>query len=157
MAKSLRRHPPPPLSKPTLVRSSLSGAVLVESNKASLLNEEMLPPWQQPVSIRLGSDRSSGMQVTDLWTLKMRKNIVKALFPAKNTSKIGAVFHSHQRKAESDKLQKRWGMYMDDPATMHLGSQTSRKAAKLPPMSVSATSLHIKPKGEALTRHRLQG
>ena len=157
MAKSLRRHPPPALSKPTLVRSSLSSAVLVEANKASQLKEEMLPPWQQPVQIHLSSDRSSGMQVTDLWTLKMRKNIVKALFPAKNTSKIGAVFHSHQRKAESDKLQKRWGAYMDGPVTLPFGSQTSRHAAKLPPLSVSASSLHIKPKGGALTRHRLQG
>lgn len=156
MAKSLRRHQAPPLTKPTLVRSSLSDAVLVEANKASLLKDEVLPPWQQPVQIHLSSDRSSGMQVTDLWTLKMRKNIVKALFPKKNTSKIGAVFHSHQRKADSDKLQKRWGVYMDSPVTLPLGSQTSRNAAKLPPLSVSASSMHIKPKG-ALTRHRLQG
>lgn len=147
-------HPSQSLSKPVLVRSSLPGIVLVQSNKAQLLDEDLLPPWQQPVQILLGSDRSSGMQVTDLWTLQMRKNIVKAFFPGKNTSKVRAVFHSHQKKAESDKLRKRWGAYLD-PVALPLGSQT-RKAAKLPPLSVSASSLHIKPKA-ALTYRRTQG
>ena len=154
MAQPPRRTPSQTLSKPGLVRRSLPGIVLVERSKVQLLDEEMLPPWQQPVQIHLGSDRSSGMQVTDLWTLKMRKNIVKAFYPAKNTSKVGSVFHSHQRKTESDKLRKRWGAFLD-PVELPLGSQTS-KPAKLPPLSVSASSLHVKPRA-TLSQRRTQG
>ena len=122
-------------SKPPAIRSSLSGIVLLEPNKARLVHEESLPPWQQPVQILLGSDYRSGLQVTEFWSLKMRKSIIKTFFPTKSVSKVGPVFHSYKRKAADDKIKKLWKDYQSSP-----GSQTLR----LPPLSISPTSLHLK-------------
>ena len=132
-------------SKPPAIRSNLSGIVLVEHSKAKLVHEELLPPWQQPVQILLGSDRSSGLQVTDFWSLKMRKSIIKTFFPTKSLSKVGPVFHSYQRKVENDKITKLWRDYVSSPVLVP-GSQTVRSTVRLPPLSVSPSSLHLKPK-----------
>ena len=129
-------------SKSPHIRNNLAGIVLVEPNKAKLVKGEVLPPWQQPVQIILGTERSNGLQVTDFWTLKMRKSVIKTFFPSKSLSKVGPVFHSYERQLDSDRIKKLWQNYTQTESQSTVNR--SPRDLHLPPLSVSPSALQLR-------------
>ena len=84
------------------------------------------------------------MQVTDFWTLKMRKDIVKSFFPSKGVSKVGAVFHAQKRKETEEKIMKHWRKFTSEISAESETPRSLRSSIKLP--SLVSSPSHLFPK-----------
>lgn len=83
----------PDYTRPSLVTNTRSSFVLVEPAKTEVLRGEVVPPWMQPIELKL--EKAGGMQVSDLWTHRMRKKVVQDCFPNRVKSKVASVFHQY--------------------------------------------------------------
>ena len=83
-----------------VARSPLPGLSIVKPSIRSMLKEEQLPPWKQPVKFVIGSPTAS-IQCSDFWSPKMKKNVQKIYFPSKTRSKVTTRFHSQDYDSEA--------------------------------------------------------
>lgn len=123
----------PDYTRPIAVSSTRHSFVLVEPAKTDILRATMMPPWLQPIELKL--EHTSGMQVSDLWSHQMRKKVVHDLFPGRVKSKVASVFHQYYADQKKSKVMSySWKTPKHSPSAPILVPEPEPLGVRFPPV-----------------------
>ena len=123
----------PDFTRPIVIASPRHSFVLVEPAKTDVLRGSIVPPWLQPIELKL--EHNGGMQVSDLWSHQMRKKVVNEFFPGRVKSKVAAVFHQYYTDQEKRKsMSYAWKGKKSSQSTPSLVPEPEPEGVRFPPL-----------------------
>ena len=157
MRLSYNPNSSPDFTRPIVVQSPRFSMVLIEPPKTRVLQGEVVPPWLQPIELRLENSPSTGMQVSDLWTHRMRKRVVEDFFPNRVKSKVAPIFHAYYTNVSKQKQLRRFKKHGSTPS-LNLGSTRSdRSMVEKEKLTLSSYTGRAEPEPEGTRFPPIQG
>lgn len=122
----------PDYTRPIAISSPRHSFVLVEPAKTDVLRGAMMPPWLQPIELKL--EHTSGMQASDLWSHQMRKKVVHDLFPGRVKSRVASVFHQYYTDQKKHKVMSYSWKTAKHSSTPSLIPEPEPEGVRFPPL-----------------------